>query len=519
MNQTLGDSFARSFHKSKLNKMLMLIVRFCALFFILACSICCDTANAAVEIEPDIWQVGLIDEGTTVTAQFAVKNTGSASLSLKRIFHSCDCLKVVYRKELIPSGGSSIVKLELTALGLFADFEEFLYIETDDSIRPIIRYPIKGKMRSGGRTSVYPTISPPSFGSQGKALVVHFFFSPTCGNCDELRNTTFRRILDTYGEQVAIVEYDMSDDRDSSYNYRLLRAYENKFGITDCHPAEAFVGDSYVCGKEEIKKKLFDAVTAELRKTGHSPVVPVQSVEAPYFLAAVLFGLLDGLNPCVFAGLVFFLSYLLVSGLKGWSLLAVGLVYSLAVFLTYIAIGLTLFGFFYSMDSFPAVNRVFGYVIAGFTFLIGALSLIDAWTASKGNLKDLVLKLPPSLANKMHELVRKRRGRLALFSTTFALGVFITVIEGACTGLQYIPAARMMMKVGESAGEKLSGLLLLFVYNAAFIVPLLVLLGLVVGGAGLIARRAESQARTATLVRIVTGLALIALSIAIVILN
>ncbi|MGD8997499.1 MAG: hypothetical protein PVH80_05275, partial [Anaerolineae bacterium] len=54
----------------------------------------------------------------------------------------------------------------------------------------------------------------------------------------------------------------------------------------------------------------------------------------------VLAGLVDGLNPCAFATLVFFVSYLSLSGRKGREILAVGAAFTAGVFLAYFGVGL-----------------------------------------------------------------------------------------------------------------------------------------------------------------------------------
>ena len=54
-------------------------------------------------------------------------------------------------------------------------------------------------------------------------------------------------------------------------------------------------------------------------------------------------GLLDGLNPCAFATIVFMVNLLLLLGHSRRRILEVGLTYSAAVFVTYLLIGLGLF--------------------------------------------------------------------------------------------------------------------------------------------------------------------------------
>ncbi|MHC4593256.1 MAG: hypothetical protein ACYS8L_11280, partial [Planctomycetota bacterium] len=61
-------------------------------------------------------------------------------------------------------------------------------------------------------------------------------------------------------------------------------------------------------------------------------------------LVVVSAGLFDGLNPCAFTVIIFFLSYLAYIGKEKREIAAVGIVFTTAVFVTYFAIGLALVG-------------------------------------------------------------------------------------------------------------------------------------------------------------------------------
>jgi len=468
-------------------------------------------AHASAALEPPAWRTGTLEEGDVVSLVLKVVNRGERPLRLERVFHSCDCLEADYSPALIEPGRFAPVRLKLTAFDLPERFEEFLYVETDDPDRPIMRFSITGVLRGGGRGKVYPKLPE---GKGGKALVIHFFFSPSCSGCDELRAGPFARVLRDFGDRVAVVEHDVSDTSDNFFNYRLLRAYEERFGVRRSEPVEVFFGDTALVGRKRVKDELYDAVRRALERDAGGPrAVPAgaaESVRGLSLAGALVMGLLDGLNPCVFAGLVFFLSYLLAVGLRGRVLLQVGLVYSLAVFLTYFAAGLALFAFFYEAGTFPLLSRALGLLSALLALGGGAMSLRDAAVAASGRTERLWLKLPDRLRDFMHAAVRRRKERFALFGATFGLGVLVTFVEGACTGLQYLPACRMMLKVGEDLGARLFALLLLAAYNAAFILPLLALLALVLAGARF-TRARTLQARQAALGRLLAGLGLLAL--------
>jgi thiol:disulfide interchange protein len=66
----------------------------------------------------------------------------------------------------------------------------------------------------------------------------------------------------------------------------------------------------------------------------------------------------------------------------------------------------------------------------------------------------------------------KSRG---LIWAALVMGFLVTLIETVCTGQVYVPALQLI-KLG--GGEMLSALLKLFLYNVAFIIPLLGVFGL-----------------------------------------
>jgi cytochrome c biogenesis protein CcdA len=61
------------------------------------------------------------------------------------------------------------------------------------------------------------------------------------------------------------------------------------------------------------------------------------------FIQIVLAGLVDGVNPCAIATMIFLISFLAVQKRKRGEILAIGLTFSAAVFVTYLFLGLGAF--------------------------------------------------------------------------------------------------------------------------------------------------------------------------------
>ena len=88
-------------------------------------------------------------------------------------------------------------------------------------------------------------------------------------------------------------------------------------------------------------------------------------------------GLVDGLNPCAFATLIFLVSYLAFVGRERREVLLVGLAFSLSVFVTYFLVGLGLLRAFQSVSIVPLVGRFVYLGAAGLALAFGILSLYD----------------------------------------------------------------------------------------------------------------------------------------------
>jgi cytochrome c biogenesis protein CcdA len=190
-------------------------------------------------------------------------------------------------------------------------------------------------------------------------------------------------------------------------------------------------------------------------------------------------GLLDGINPCAFATLVFFIGYLSYTGSRGGSILKVGLLFAAGVFLAYFAFGLGILHAVLAMDSFPAIRRVAHGVLGVACLVLAALSVQDFRRARAGDFSAMKLQLPGLLKRQVHSAVRGGvRGRY-LGPMAFAAGATVSALEFACTGQVYIPAITYMASLSDARAAAVSWLV---VYDAMFIVPLLALLGLAYSG-------------------------------------
>ena len=187
-------------------------------------------------------------------------------------------------------------------------------------------------------------------------------------------------------------------------------------------------------------------------------------------------GLVDGLNPCAFAILVFFISFLTARGTGRQRILLIGISFLAASFLTYLALGLGIFKVLQKLLIFRLISSILYLGIALLAVVLGFFSLYDAWTYKRTrDFNRLKLKLPLLLRDKVQNLVGvpdKLSGRVGgtkIIITSFALGLAVTLLESVCTGQVYLPVIAVLLNL---PGLRLKAFLALAVYNLMFILPL-----------------------------------------------
>lgn len=186
-------------------------------------------------------------------------------------------------------------------------------------------------------------------------------------------------------------------------------------------------------------------------------------------------GLVDGINPCAFGAIVFFVTCLWAVKKRKDYVLAAGTVFITAVFLAYFSIGIgavKTLNFLFFMPIFKKVTS-FIYITASiFLFVLAYLSLIDFIHHVRGKKsRKMLLQLSEAKKAKIRSVISKHL-RLPRIIVGVSLAAFlVSVTELACTGQVYLPAILYILKVDELRQR---AMLFLLLYNAAFIIPLIV---------------------------------------------
>ncbi len=180
-------------------------------------------------------------------------------------------------------------------------------------------------------------------------------------------------------------------------------------------------------------------------------------------------GLLDGVNPCAFATIIFLISWLSLIGKKGKELLLVGCSFTLAVFLTYFFLGLGIFQFLKRISVMKGLHAAIFTAMSVITLLFGFLSLKDYLKIRQGKIKEVSLQLPKIVKKRIHQVIKKNTTVKGVAMAAFFMGILISLLELACTGQVYLPT---IMAVSGIPKLKLHAIWYLTLYNLAFIGPL-----------------------------------------------
>lgn len=219
------------------------------------------------------------------------------------------------------------------------------------------------------------------------------------------------------------------------------------------------------------------SLTPEETKKAEESII--QRFRSLGIITIVSAGLLDGINPCAFATLIFFISYLTFVGRKRTEILSVGLGYSAAVFVTYLMIGFGILSFIQRLSFLPLFSRVIYILTIAFALVLGVLSLYDYIQLKRGRPSEMKLQLPDFLKKRIHRTIRERSKSPRYLLAAVTAGFIVSLVEFACTGQVYLPTILFVTNVPSLKASAVSYLLL---YNFMFIVPLLIIFGIVYWG-------------------------------------
>jgi cytochrome c biogenesis protein CcdA len=281
---------------------------------------------------------------------------------------------------------------------------------------------------------------------------------------------------------VRIGVFDLTKEENKAIDEALFQIYripESKWASI----LKLYIGEDYLSGSD-FRYENFKEVVSKYQDKGAPPPWEKVTQEAlqsgekkiidrfkQFSLGGVLIaGVIDGLNPCAFATIIFLVSYLSFLGKANKEILTYGIIFTLGVFIAYILTGMGLMAGLRQLSGFPLITKGIYLVIGIFAFVLGILSFYDYLQFRSGHMEKMKLQLPMALKKRIHGIVRKQtRSSKAGFIATFTLGFVIAITEVVCTGQVYLPTIGYIMTLPKLRIHAFSYLVL---YNVMFIIPL-----------------------------------------------
>lgn len=332
-----------------------------------------------------------------------------------------------------------------------------------------------------GRNTGLKDISPDISG--GKICVV-IFYNPNCGECSMARKI----LVDMKAKypDLNVIEYSTGDQDNDILKHTYFDHY--KVPTRKRGTLGVFIGDKYFLNVNSLDNGIEDQIQRYKDGVECPDLEPNKEIVKDTFntftiLAVMGAGLVDSINPCAIATLIFFIGYLFITGRTKKQILVIGMAYTLGIFITYTALGL---GFYYliatSSNRIVMFARLLYPVMAIILYLCGFYSLYDFNKARKGKKEEMKLQLPKPVKSLIGRVI-KHNVKLRYFTLIAILtGVVISLLEFLCTGQVYLPTIVLVVQTVPEFQAEAIGLLLL--YNLMFVLPLIFIFTAVYRGMG-----------------------------------
>lgn len=282
-------------------------------------------------------------------------------------------------------------------------------------------------------------------------------------------------------------------DVGDTQNYKMLLGLLQLNGASLSFNIPLFYsGGKFLSAEGDLRNNLRNFILEGLKRGANYPGEPPAAFDLiAYFkgfvpATIIIAGLEDGINPCAFTVIVFFISFLAVQGYRRRELILIGSSFIFAVFLTYLNIGLGIFNFFYRFRNFWIFTHLLNSIIGCLSILFGILAIYDFIKFKKTGITDgLILQLPKPVKERIHKVIgffyrrtpqQKQDNSLPspnkLIASAFISGFLVSLLEAVCTGQVYLPTISFVLK---TSTFKLQALTYLLLYNIMFVIPLIVI--------------------------------------------
>ena len=95
-------------------------------------------------LSSNVWDMGQVKSGTVQERTFAFKNEAKKTVTVSSIQTSCGCTGTQIKEKVLIPGHSTDITVRFDSKGYRSGpLEQFIYINTDDTDNPVIKYIVK----------------------------------------------------------------------------------------------------------------------------------------------------------------------------------------------------------------------------------------------------------------------------------------------------------------------------------------------------------------------------------------
>jgi cytochrome c biogenesis protein CcdA len=313
-------------------------------------------------------------------------------------------------------------------------------------------------------TPVSCPVTPAVDGVTAGDICVYYFYGQSCPHCARIK--PFIEDMATRYPRIQVFSYEIYFN---ATNQDLFRDFVTRYDISQDGVPALFIGDRALIGENAIRDNLEGSIqyfythdpicptTYQKNEGGPHDISPGQAIDLT-IPSVIVAAVVDSINPCAFAVLIFLLIYLTSLQVRS-RMLSVGIAYIITVFTVYLLSGM---GFFALIQTTGLTDIVFK-AAAVIAIVAGIINLKDFFWYGRG----ISLSIPESRKDSIKEFVMK-----ASIPSAVILGGLVSMFELPCTGGIYLAILGLL----SSKMTLMEGLPYLLIYNVIFVLPLFVIL-------------------------------------------
>ena len=103
-------------------------------------------SEKTVTSDPNEWDFGQVKQGTISKHDFILKNETNDILEINNIHSSCGCTASESDKKTLLPQESTVIKVTFNSQGYLGPVQQFVYVNTDNTDLPIIKFTIKANV-------------------------------------------------------------------------------------------------------------------------------------------------------------------------------------------------------------------------------------------------------------------------------------------------------------------------------------------------------------------------------------